>query len=66
MMAIGATGSLIGATAAGFLGEIVPILLLVVVQGSGYVIGSLTVAWLTRGQRVPTTRLSPEGQPALD
>ena len=52
---------------AGFLGELVPILLLVVVQGSGYVIGSLTVAWLTRGQRVPTTRLAVEGQaPAPD
>jgi MFS family permease len=66
MSALGAAGSLIGASAAGVLGELVPILLLVVVQGSGYVIGSLTVAWLTRGERVAATRLSAEGQPAPD
>jgi hypothetical protein len=37
---------------AGLLGEVLPIIGLLVVQGSGYVIGSLTVAWLTRGERV--------------
>jgi predicted MFS family arabinose efflux permease len=49
--AIGAAGSLVGAVAAGFLGEVFPIVALLIVQGSGYVIGSLTVAWLTRGRR---------------
>jgi hypothetical protein len=29
-----------------------------VVQGSGYVIASLTVAWMTRRQRVPIVPLS--------
>jgi predicted MFS family arabinose efflux permease len=56
MMAMGAAGSLVGATAAGFLGEVVPIILLLVVQGSGYVIGSTTVAWLTRGARTPAAQ----------
>ena len=50
--AVGAAGSLVGAVAAGFLGEVVPILLLLVVQGSGYVIAGLTVAWMTRAERV--------------
>jgi MFS family permease len=57
MMAMGAAGSLVGATAAGFLGEVVPIVLLLVVQGSGYVIGSMTVAWLTRGSRTTSAAL---------
>jgi predicted MFS family arabinose efflux permease len=52
--AIGAAGSLVGAVAAGFLGEVFPIVALLIVQGSGYVIGSMTVAWLTRGRRVTT------------
>ncbi|MGH2455289.1 MAG: MFS transporter [Candidatus Limnocylindria bacterium] len=52
MAAIGSLGSLIGAVAAGFLGEVLPIIGLLVVQGSGYVIGSVAVAWLTRGPRV--------------
>ena len=55
--AVGAAGSLVGAIAAGFLGQAVPVVLLLVVQGSGYVIASLTVAWMTRRQprcrRVP-------------
>lgn len=49
--AVSALGSLVGATAAGFLGESVPIVPLLVVQGSGYVIGGLAVAWLTRRER---------------
>jgi predicted MFS family arabinose efflux permease len=53
--AIGAAGSLVGAVVAGFLGEVFPIVALLIVQGSGYVIGSMTVAWLTRGRRVTTS-----------
>jgi predicted MFS family arabinose efflux permease len=49
--AVGAAGSLVGAIAAGFLGQAVPVVLLLVVQGSGYVIASLTVAWMTRRHR---------------
>ena len=56
--AVGAAGSLVGAVAAGFLGQAVPVVLLLVVQGSGYVIASLTVAWMTRGERVPSAPLS--------
>ncbi len=56
--AVGAAGSLVGAIAAGFLGQTVPVVLLLVVQGSGYVIASLTVAWMTRRQRVPSVPLS--------
>lgn len=56
--AVGAAGSLVGAIAAGFLGQAVPVVLLLVVQGSGYVIASLTVAWMTRRERVPSTPLS--------
>jgi MFS family permease len=57
--AVGATGSLVGAVSAGFLGEVVPILLLLVVQGSGYTIAALTVAWMTRGERMPAVRVQP-------
>jgi MFS family permease len=56
--AVGAAGSLVGAVAAGFLGQALPVVLLLVVQGSGYVIASLTVAWMTRRQRVPAAPLS--------
>jgi predicted MFS family arabinose efflux permease len=62
MGALGAAGSLVGAVAAGFLGEVFPIVALLIVQGSGYVIGSLTVAWLTRRQRSPAG----QPQPGLD
>jgi hypothetical protein len=34
---------------------------LLVVQGSGYVIGSLVVSAMTRGQRVPKGELVAEG-----
>jgi hypothetical protein len=34
------------------------VVLLLVVQGSGYVIASLTVAWMTRRERVPAVPLS--------
>lgn len=56
--AVGAVGSLVGAVAAGFLGQAVPVVLLLVVQGSGYVIASLAVAWMTRRERVPAVPLS--------
>ncbi len=51
MGAVGAAGSLVGAIGAGILGESVPIIPLLIVQGSGYVIASLVVAWLTGARR---------------
>jgi MFS family permease len=56
--AVSAVGSLVGAIGAGFLGEVLPVILLLVVQGSGYVIGSAVVAYLTRGRR-----FAPASQP---
>lgn len=49
--AVGALGSLVGAIGAGILGESVPIVPLLIVQGSGYVIGSLVVAGMTTAHR---------------
>jgi MFS family permease len=46
--AVAAVGSLVGAVLAGFAGEVLPVVLLLVVQGSGYVIGGLVVAVMTR------------------
>jgi predicted MFS family arabinose efflux permease len=54
MMALASLGSLLGAVSAGFLGEFLPVVLLLVVQGSGYVIASLVVAALTRRERAAT------------
>jgi hypothetical protein len=54
--AMGAAGSLVGAIGAGLLGEVLPVILLLVVQGSGYVIGSLVVASMTRGRRFAAAR----------
>jgi Na+/melibiose symporter-like transporter len=51
MGAVGGIGSLFGAVGAGFLGEAVPVIPLLIVQGSGYVIGGTTVYLLTRGHR---------------
>jgi Na+/melibiose symporter-like transporter len=51
MGAVAGLGSLIGAVAAGFLGEVLPIVALLIVQGSGYVIGGLTVWAMTRRHR---------------
>ncbi len=56
----GALGSLVGAIGAGLLGEVVPVIPLLIVQGSGYVIGSLVAASMTRGRRVGTARHQPE------
>ena len=50
MLAVGALGSLVGAIAAGFLGQVVLIVPLLIVQGRGYVIAGLAVAWLTRAR----------------
>lgn len=47
-MAVGAAGSLVGAVAAGLLGEFVPVVLLLIVQGGGYVLAGLAVAYMTR------------------
>jgi predicted MFS family arabinose efflux permease len=55
--ALGALGSLVGAVSAGFLGEFLPVVLLLVVQGSGYVIGGLVVSVMTRGHRVRNAEL---------
>jgi len=53
--AVGGLGSLIGAVFAGILGTVVPVVVLLIVQGGGYVIGGLVVLALTRGRRVATT-----------
>jgi MFS family permease len=51
LMALGALGSLVGAIAAGFLGEVLPVIPLLIVQGSGYVLAGIAVWRLTRGVR---------------
>lgn len=48
--AMAGIGSLLGAILAGFLGEVLPVVLLLVVQGSGYVIGEVLVALMTRSR----------------
>ena len=48
--ALAGISSLIGAILAGFLGELLPVVLLLVVQGSGYVIGGVLVAVMTRSR----------------
>jgi MFS family permease len=63
--ALGSLGSLVGALSAGFLGEFLPVVLLLVVQGSGYVIGGTVVALMTRRVRAraagePSSGLAPE------
>ncbi len=50
LMAVGAVGSLVGAIAAGVLGQVVPIVPLLIVQGSGYVVAGLAVAYMTRAR----------------
>ncbi len=46
--ALAGLGSLLGAVLAGVLGEVLPVVLLLVVQGSGYVIGGVLVALMVR------------------
>jgi MFS family permease len=53
LMAIAAVGSLAGALLAGIAGEVAPVVGLLVIQGSGYVVGSIAVLFLTRRQRAP-------------
>jgi MFS family permease len=48
--AMGALGSLVGAEVAGLLGEVVPVVLLLVVQGSGYLLSGLAIGYLMRNQ----------------
>ena len=48
--AVAGVGALIGAVGAGILGEFVPAVLLLIVQGSGYLIGGTAVAILARGR----------------
>ena len=43
IMAVSSIGSLLGAVAAGFLGEVVPVIVLLIVQGSGYLLAGLLV-----------------------
>lgn len=57
LMAVGAVGSLVGAVGAGILGEVVPVIPLLIVQGSGYIVAGLAVWLMTRRQA------SPDGPP---
>jgi MFS family permease len=50
--AVASIGALIGATGAGILGEFLPVILLLVVQGSGYLIGGTAVALLVGRRRL--------------
>jgi len=59
--AVAGVGALIGAVAAGILGEFLPVVLLLVVQGSGYLIGGTAVALMVRGHRSGATELEPMG-----
>ena len=52
LMAISAVGSLAGAVLAGVAGEVAPVVALLVIQGSGYVVGSTAVLLLTRRDRL--------------
>ena len=49
---VGALGSLVGALLGGILGTVVPVVALLIIQGSGYVIGGLVVIAMTRGERL--------------
>lgn len=49
--AVAGLGALVGATIAGVLGQVVPVIALLVVQGSGYLIGG-TAIWLMVRQRL--------------
>jgi len=50
LMAVSSVGSLVGAIAAGVLGQFVAIVPLLIVQGSGYVLAGLAVAFMTRSR----------------
>ena len=59
--AVAGVGALAGAVTAGVLGEFVPVVLLMVVQGSGYLVGGTAVWLLVRGRTAVTA--SAEGAP---
>jgi predicted MFS family arabinose efflux permease len=48
ILAVGSLGALVGAIGAGILGEVVPIIPLLIIQGSGYVLAGLAVGYMTR------------------
>ena len=50
--AVAGVGALVGAIGAGVLGEFLPVILLLVVQGSGYLVGGTAVALLVGRGRV--------------
>jgi MFS family permease len=50
--AVAGMGALIGAVSAGILGEFIPAVLLLIVQGSGYLIGGTAVALLVGRRRI--------------
>ncbi len=52
--AVAGIGALIGAVVAGVLGEFVPVIALLVVQGSGYLIAGITVWLMVRGRAFRT------------
>ncbi len=54
LSAMSSVGSLAGAILAGVAGEVAPVVALLVIQGSGYVIGGTTVLVMTRRHRPPT------------
>ena len=54
--AVAGVGALIGSVAAGVLGEFLPVILLLVVQGSGYLIGGTAVALLVGRRRLRADR----------
>lgn len=60
--AVAGVGALVGAVSAGVLGEFVPVVLLLVVQGSGYLVGGTAVALLVgRGRATSLAEPVPKG-----
>jgi predicted MFS family arabinose efflux permease len=65
--AVASLGSLVGASAAAVIGQAVPVVPLLIVQGSGYVIGGIVVAWMTRRSAAPpSSDASLAGQSTID
>ncbi len=56
--AVGALGSLVGAVSAGVLGQTVPVVMLLIVQGSGYLLAGLAVGYLTRSRAMASEPLT--------
>jgi len=57
--AVAGLGALVGAVTAGVLGQVVPVMALLVVQGSGYLVGGTAVALLVR-RRIAAGEPAPE------